>query len=78
MGSLLASLGRSVIGFSELHSLGRRDVCLRESRLVNGQFGCSGLPPSDANIGKGMALKVNVKIFQLFKFLVKSYETFRL
>ncbi len=50
-----------------LYSLGRRDVCLRQSRLVIGQFGCSGLPPSDANFGKGEGppLKVNVKIFQL-------------
>ncbi len=28
--------------------LGRPDVCLRQTRLVIGQFGCSGLPPSDA------------------------------
>ncbi len=47
--------------------LGQPDVCLRQSRLVIGQFGCSGLPPSEANFGQGesLPLKVNVKISQL-------------
>ena len=50
-----------------LDSLCRPDVCLRQSLLVIGQFGCSCLPPSDANFGKGEGapLKVNVKIFQV-------------
>ncbi len=66
-----------------MYSLDRPDICLRQSRLVIGQFGCSGLPPSDAKPCKGEAqpLKVNVKIFQLgtiFKFQVKSCKTFRL
>ena len=39
-----------------MHSLGPPDVCLRQSWLVIGQFGCSrNLPPSDANFGKGEA-----------------------
>ncbi len=38
-----------------LDSLGRHFVGLRQSLLVIGQFGCSGLPPSDAISGKGEA-----------------------
>ncbi len=45
------------------NSLGRPYICLRQSRLVIGQFGRSGLPPSDAK--RSLALKVNVQIFQL-------------
>ena len=53
-----------------IHLVGLARVCLRQSRLVIGQFGCSGLPPSDANFGKGEgpagpSLKVNVNFFQL-------------
>ncbi len=46
------------------YSLGRPDICLCQSWLVIGQFGCSGLPPSDANFGKGEGPPVNVKFVQ--------------
>ena len=64
--TILNKLHRLTVRYVQ-HSLGRPDACLRQSRLVIGQFGCSRLPPSDANFGKGEGppLKVNVKIFQL-------------
>ncbi len=38
----------SLCHFGLLHSLGRPYVCLRQFRFAIGQFGCSGLPSSDA------------------------------
>ena len=64
------------------HSFGWPYVCLRQSRLVIGQFGFSGLPPSDAKPRKGKPTieseRKNISTWDnFFNSWSKSCETFR-